>query len=247
MLAFRDIFRRFAAVAGKNCGRTIGLVTVCALSAGCQSVPDKSLARGQAAHAMIASTSGEGDATAYRIGPFDHLAVSVFNEPALSFADIAIDAEGQFDYPLIGPVSAARLTTAELTREIKRRLDADYYRDARVTVFVTSSASRYVVVEGSVEEPGRYELTNGRASLIEAIALAKSPTRTAKLDQVMVFRNDSGQRYGAVFNLDDIRMGRAPDPTLRGGDTVVVGYSSLKGAYRDFLTTAPFFNVFTRF
>lgn len=212
--------------------------------AGCQTTPAEGLARDDAAYDLM---SQDGEITTYRVGPFDRLTVTVYNEPSLSFADIPVDAEGRFDYPLIGTVDAAGLTTEELTREIKARLDESYYRDAQVTVFVTNSASRFVVVEGSVEEPGRYELTNGRASLVEVIALAKSPTRTAKLDQVMVFRQENGERYGAVFNLADIRNGRADDPLLRGGDTVVVGFSSLKGAFRDFLTTAPFFNVFTRF
>lgn len=212
--------------------------------AGCQTTPSEGLARDAAAYDLM---SRDGEITTYRVGPFDRLTVTVYNEPSLSFADIPVDAEGRFDYPLIGTIDAAGLTTEELTREIKARLDESYYRDAQVTVFVTNSASRFVVVEGSVEEPGRYELTNGRASLVEVIALAKSPTRTAKLDQVMVFRQENGERYGAVFNLADIRNGRADDPLLRGGDTVVVGFSSLKGAFRDFLTTAPFFNVFTRF
>lgn len=212
--------------------------------AGCQTTPSQSLARDAAAYDLI---SQDDEVVTYRVGPFDRLTITVFNEPTLSFTDIPVDAEGRFDYPLIGTVDAAGLTTEELTGEIKQRLDATYYRDARVTVFVTNSASRFVVVEGSVEEPGRYELTNGRASLVEVIALAKSPTRTAKLDQVMVFRNENGERYGAVFNLADIRNGKADDPILRGGDVVVVGFSFLKGAFRDFLTTAPFFNVFTRF
>ena len=114
-------------------------------------------------------------------------------------------------------------------------------------MFVNNSASQFVTVEGSVTEPGRYELPRGRASLLEVIALAKSPTRIAKLDEVLVFREIGGQRYGAVFDLNDVRQGRADDPQLRGGDVVVVGFSQLKGAFRDFLTTAPFFNVFRPF
>ena len=211
---------------------------------GCQTTPADSLARDGAAYALM---SQDGEVTTYRVGPFDRLTITVFNEPTLSFQDIPVDAEGRFDYPLIGTVDAAGLTTEELTREIKTRLDQEFYRDSRVTVFVTNSASRFIVVEGNVEEPGRYELSGGRASLLEVIALAKSPTRVAKLDEVMVFRTVNGERYGAVFNLDDIRNGAADDPVLRGGDVVVVGFDFLKGAFRDFLTTAPFFNVFTRF
>ncbi len=69
----------------------------------------------------------------------------------------------------------------------------------------------------------------------------------ARLDQVVIFRTINGKRMGAVFDVGKIRSGGAPDPELRGGDVVVVSFSAVKGAFRDFLTTAPFFNVFRPF
>ncbi|WP_170235009.1 polysaccharide biosynthesis/export family protein [Croceicoccus sediminis] len=214
--------------------------------AACQSYPDDSLARGADAYRTLEATARP-EGAVYRIGPFDRLSISVYGEPSLSFAELPVDAEGRFDYPLIGSVDAAGLTTGELTRRIKARLDDELYNDARVTIFVKGSASQYVTVEGAVNEPGRFELPQGRATLLEMIAQAQSPSRTAKLDQVMVFRMEGGQRTGAVFNLVDIRTGAADDPPLRGGDMVVVNNSALKGAFRDFLLTAPFFNTFRAF
>lgn len=231
------------------CSRLRTAAALVALSvglAGCQSVPDASVARGPAAYQALGETRLADDAV-YRIGPFDRLTISVYNEPSLTFPDIPVDAEGRFAYPLIGTVEAKGKTPGELMQEIKARLDREFYNDVRVTVFVNSSASQFVIVEGAVTEPGRYELPNGRATLLEVIAQAKSPTRTAKLDQVMVFRMENGQRMGAVFDLVDIRMGAAPNPALRGGDLVVVNNSFVKGAFRDFLLTAPFFNVFQAF
>jgi polysaccharide export outer membrane protein len=62
-----------------------------------------------------------------------------------------------------------------------------------------------------------------------------------------VFRVIDGHRTGAVFDLNSIRAGREPDPELIGGDVVVVGFSSVKGAFRDFLTAAPLLSVFRPF
>jgi polysaccharide export outer membrane protein len=42
-------------------------------------------------------------------------------------------------------------------------------------------------------------------------------------------------------------MGRAGDPQILAGDTVVVGSSALKSSWRDFLAAAPLFNIFTFF
>ena len=66
----------------------------------------------------------------------------------------------------------------------------------------------------------------------------------AKLDEILVFRTIDGRRMGARFDLNDIRSGRAEDPQIIGGDTVVVGYSSAKGIWQDFLASAPLFNLF---
>jgi polysaccharide export outer membrane protein len=42
-----------------------------------------------------------------------------------------------------------------------------------------------------------------------------------------------------VFDVNKIRAGEMPDPELLGGDVVVVGFSGIKGAFRDFLKSAP--------
>jgi len=56
---------------------------------------------------------------------------------------------------------------------------------------------------------------------------------------VIVFRTMNGQRMGAVFDARRIRYGYEPDPMILAGDVVVVGFSEVKGAYRDFLQIAP--------
>ena len=57
----------------------------------------------------------------------------------------------------------------------------------------------------------------------------------------------NGRRMAARFDLGKIRAGRAPDPQVLAGDVVVVGYSALRGVYRDVLQAAPLLNVFTQF
>ena len=79
------------------------------------------------------------------------------------------------------------------------------------------------------------------------MAQAKSPTKTARLEQIVVFRNVNGQRAGAVFNVKRIRAGLDPDPELVGGDLVVVGFDRVKGAFRDFLAGSALLNIFTIF
>jgi polysaccharide export outer membrane protein len=202
------------------------------------------LPRGPAAHALFSSTeSGEANDT-YLIGPLDTVSVAVFQEPDLSAQNAQVDAEGDVLLPLVGSVHAAGKSPPELaslyTAKLKR-----YLKSPRVTVTVNSITQK-VAVEGSVHHPGLYEV-RGRSSLLEALAMAQSPTRVAALDEVIIFRQSNGARTGAVFDVRRIRAGLDPDPLIRGGDRIVVGYSWLKGAWRDFLSTTPMLNAFARF
>lgn len=209
-----------------------------ALVSGCSTPVSPSLPRATAAYDVIPAPTLGGSEREYQIGPLDVLSITVFQEPDLTFKEIPVDASGDLLFPLIGDVHAAGKSAADLSHEIANRLDNKYLINAQVSVVVVSSESQHVTVEGDVTQPGVYDI-NGSSTLLEALARAKSPTEVANLSQVVVFRNVNGQRMGAVFDVNKIRAGEMPDPELLGGDVVVVGFSGIKGAFRDFLKSAP--------
>jgi len=73
--------------------------------------------------------------------------------------------------------------------------------------------------------------------------MAKGTSRVAALNQVVVFRIIDGKRIGGVFDVSKINRGVALDPEIRGDDTIVVGLSNVKAAWRDILTAAPLFST----
>jgi polysaccharide export outer membrane protein len=180
---------------------------------------------------------------AQRIRAGDRLAIRVFGEPELTSEAYRVDSTGFLQVPLVGQIIAAGVTPEELRAELTRRLAARFIRDPQVTVAVVERAKASFAVEGEVEDPGVYE-ADDTTTLLAALARAKSPTQTAKLDEILVFRTIDGKRLGARFDLREIRAGIAPDPQIIGGDTIVVGYSANKGAFRDFLQAIPLFNIF---
>lgn len=181
----------------------------------------------------------------YKIGPLDTLDVTVFQEPDLSAKAIEVDASGRIALPLIGSIDAKGKTASELSTELEQLFGTKYLRNPQVTVTVASSVSQKVSVQGEVAQPGVYQLT-GPTTLLDVMSMAKGETEIAKLNEVVVFRNINGERMGAVFDISSIRRGEAPDPVIRGNDLVVVGYSSARRFWRDVISTAPLFNVFTR-
>lgn len=218
---------------------------ICLALAGCYS-PAVDLPRGEQAYARVPAMDVDRAPAVYRIGPLDVLSVRVFQEPDLSFESLQVDAAGNINFPLVGTMRAAGKDPLTLSRELRRSLASRFIREPQVVVGVEQAAGQRFVVEGSVNEPGSFEIA-GRATLLESIARAKGLTRMAQNDKVAIFRQIDGQRAGALFNVNDIREGKAPDPEVLGGDTIVVGFSAIKGAYRDFLATAPLINLFRTF
>lgn len=179
----------------------------------------------------------------YKIGSLDTLDVTVFQEPDLSKKGIQVDAAGRLALPLVGSVDARGKTASELSRELEILFGAKYLREPQVTVTVASSVSQKVSVQGEVFQPGIYPLA-GPTTLLDVISMAKGETQIATLDQVVVFRNVSGQRMGAVFDVASIRRGESADPIIRGNDLVVVGYSAARRFWRDVGSVAPIMNIF---
>jgi polysaccharide export outer membrane protein len=179
---------------------------------------------------------------AYKLAPLDTVTVTVFQVLDLS-KDYVVDQSGRLTMPLLGHVSAVGLTTAELEKTIAKGLDAKYLRNPNVTVALKSSVSRVFTVDGSVRQPGVYEL-NSSMSLVQAIAVAKGTDELANPHRVAIFRMISGRRSAAAFDLTSIRRGEAADPTIYAGDTIVVDGSGVKAAQRTFLQSLPLASIF---
>lgn len=178
------------------------------------------------------------NAQAYRIGAFDKLLISVYGLQELTLKEIQTDVSGRISVPLAGPVQAGGLTPAALEVEIAARLKAAHVRDPKVTVNLMEAASETVTVDGEVQKPGVYPVL-ARMTLMQAVASASGITENAKLDDVVVFRTVEGKRYAALYNMKAIRRGTYEDPHIYPQDIVIVGESSARRMFRDFLQLVP--------
>lgn len=212
--------------------------------AGCAGSKSSLLPTGPAAYAIFPATAPWPEQDTIRTG--DRLSIRVLGEPELTSDAYLVDSTGAIQVPLAGEVLAAGRRPSQLRDDLVGILGARYIRNPQVTVMVTERRRTTFAVEGDVREPGIFEAVPN-TTLLAAVAQAKSTTDTAKLGEVMIFRVVDGQRMGARFNLSDIRSGRAADPMVLAGDTIVVGRSGLKDAWAQFLKAAPVFNLFYLF
>ena len=222
----------------------LGAVAVFAV-AGCASTPDPVIGTsvstpradyGQAGFSVARPTS-------YNLRPSDQVTVSVFREPDLSLEKVRIGVDGNVSLPMLGTIPAAGMTTKQFEQDVTRRLAAMGLKSPIVSVNIADYASHLVTVEGAVEKPGVYTFQPG-ARLSSAVALASGPKRTAKIDQVAVFRESPEGIMIAKFDYQQVKQGTMLDPVLEPGDRVVMGTDGLSLFWEDLLKALPAFGVF---
>jgi len=168
----------------------------------------------------------------YRVGLQDEVKVTVFDEPDLSTM-YRVDADGSISFPLIGRVQAAGTTLSELQQRITTMLAAGYIRNPQVRVEVNQYKSQFVYVIGEVRAPGKITMTGTTMTLLEALALAGSPTSSASNEVIVVhpIRPNAASALPATdiegarisVNRKDLELGKAgQDVVLQDGDIINV-------------------------
>ena len=147
----------------------------------------------------------------------DTLDVNVFKVADLSAKGLTVESSGLISMPLIGSVKVAGLTITQAENTITQRLKK-YMQDPKVSITRTSKAvENRVTVEGEVKAPGVFSI-KGNLSFLQAIAMAQGLSDVAESRNVLFFRD--GKRHSV--NLDLVRLGKIPDPILRGDDRIIV-------------------------
>ena len=152
----------------------------------------------------------------YRIGIQDVLEINMFNQEDLS-GHYTVETDGAFSFPLIGRIAAAGLTVQEFEEALRKRLQAGYFRNPRITVAVAEYRSLRVFVLGEVRNPGPYPLDAG-TSLIEVLALAGSVTTLASGTAVIVRGDGQAPKGDPAQALESTETVRVNLRTLESGD-----------------------------
>jgi polysaccharide biosynthesis/export protein len=194
-------------------------------------------ASGSVPAAARPSGASDGPTSGYAVGPRDVLEISVFKVPELS-KSIQVAPTGTINLPLVGEIPAAGRTAQQIEQDLTNRLAAKYLNNPQVTVFIKEHNSQTVTVEGAVMRPGIFPL-QGKLSLVQVVALAGGLNNDLYEKNVTVFSTIRGERVSKVYDVDDVRAGKAADPALRAGDIVVVDNNTGKVALNTVLKIIP--------
>jgi polysaccharide export outer membrane protein len=157
----------------------------------------------------------------YRIGPGDVLDISVWKNADLT-RTVVVLPDGKIGFALIGEVLAAGKTVAELSRELRQKLDR-FVPDVDLSVVVTQVNSLIVYVLGRVNNPGRFVL-NANVTVLQALAMAGGPNVFAELGRISIFRQGRKTMEKIAFNYNDVSRGKKMEQNiyLVPGDVVFV-------------------------
>ena len=157
----------------------------------------------------------------YIIGAGDMLNISVWKDEALT-RQVVVLPDGKIGFPLIGQVTAAGKTVAELTKEIEQKL-ARFVPGVDLSVVVQQTGSMTIYVIGKVNSPGRFAISSD-VNVLQALAIAGGLNPFAKRGDIKIFREASGGTKVFYFDYDTVADGKDPRQNMRlkKGDVVLV-------------------------
>jgi polysaccharide export outer membrane protein len=135
-----------------------------------------------------------------------------------------VNTDGEITMPAIGKIHAAGMTTKGLgdylTEKISKEVDSPVVR--------VQLANFRVNVLGEVKRPGAIEAKSERFTIFDALAAAEDMTEYGERTNVMVIREENGQRAYHRVNLKDAKIVDSPYYYLQQNDVVYVQPNKIK-------------------
>jgi polysaccharide export outer membrane protein len=129
-----------------------------------------------------------------------------------------VDKNGYIDFPIIGKVKLGGLTTADAKKQIALSLQ-QYYKDPIVNIrFVNFKFT----VFGEVAAPGTYTIPEEQITILEAIGTARDLTTYANRTNILIIREQDGNREFGYINLRSRELFKSPYFYLRPNDVIYV-------------------------
>lgn len=216
--------------------RPLIVAAAVALLAGCASDnaqvldPEKFMKVTGGGESSAVSTNATGEVAAPRlITPGVVITIMVEEDRSLN-RQLLVPTDGAIDYPPLGRVEVAGLTTDEVAGKIKAALEKDYFQSATVHATLETGASPtgscVIYVIGNVGRPGPLLLPpNERFTVTKAIIAAGNIAQFGNGAAVQLIRYGAdGKKYKTHVNVDRImkRGEFEKDVTVQCNDWLIV-------------------------
>jgi polysaccharide export outer membrane protein len=178
------------------------------------------------------------DALTIFVSALDQEAVAPYNLPTVSFNDpnstqvkttpmlltYRVDEDGNIEMPVLGKLHVAGLVRAEAEELIKASLEKQVMKPM-VQVNVVSAK---VSVLGEVARPGTVNISNGRLTVLEALAAVGDMTPYGRRDNLLISREVNGKMEFARLNLTKDDLLTSPYYYLQQNDVIYVSPNGVR-------------------
>lgn len=132
-----------------------------------------------------------------------------------------VNEEGNIEFPIFGTLHVGGMTTGEISALVqKRMIEEGYVNDAVVN---TKIMSFKVTVLGDVKNPGTQTYQGERLTILEALGKAGDLNNSAFRNNVLVVREENGQRKVYEVNLlDNQAVFNSPAYFMQQNDVIYV-------------------------
>ncbi|RYD59420.1 MAG: hypothetical protein EOP56_00720 [Sphingobacteriales bacterium] len=188
-----------------------------------QDIPDslvQPLAKAQSA--FVEPTIKVGDVLSISISTIDASVLGTGSSVSMSASSVPptylVDKHGNVDLPVVGRIAVQNRTTSDVKDMIYDKA-MKYYVNPIVNV---RFGNFNVTVLGDVLRPGTYTFTNEKVTVMDAIGQAGDIAITGRRDNVLLVREDNGQKLFIRLNLNTATILQSPYFYLRSGDVLQV-------------------------
>jgi len=164
------------------------------------------------------------------VSSLDAQASAMFNAPNILNASnngysneilgYLVGSDGTIQFPILGSIKAEGLTKDQLGTTIQKKLtDQDLLKGPIVSVRFLNF---HITVLGEVKNPTDINVPSEKISLLQAIGLAGDLTLYAKRDNVLVIREENGNKVIKRIDLTSVELLSSPYYYLKSNDVVYV-------------------------
>ena len=136
-----------------------------------------------------------------------------------------VDNNGYIDFPVLGKILVKGKSREEVISILKSKLAPDYVKDPTINIRIINFR---ITIYGDVLRPGTFTVDNERLSILDALGLAGDLNISARRDNIMILREEEGQKIEYRINLLSKKTLTSPAFYLKQNDIIYVEHNSAR-------------------
>ncbi len=137
-----------------------------------------------------------------------------------------VDSKGNIDFPVLGSIHVQGLTTEQVKELLTKKIE-NQVKDPVVSV---QFVNFMITVAGEVSNPCRIKVDGNRISILDALAQAGDLTSYGERSNILVIREENGERKFVHLDLNSSDVLTSPYYYLQQNDYVYVAPNNIRQA-----------------